>query len=44
MQKIKNTKGLKDAREKKREPYFNEEKCGIVLNAENIINETRLSL
>ena len=48
MQKIRNIKSLKAVREL----YFNEEKCGIILNSEksleknviNNINETRLNL
>ena len=50
MQKTKNTRSLKAVRE--REPYFNEEEYGIILNAKksidnNVINnikETRLNL
>ena len=56
MQKIRNIKSLKAVRERERERerelYFNEEKCGIILNSEksleknviNNINETRLNL
>ena len=52
MQKIINTENLKAVRERERELYFNEEKCGIILNSEksleknviNNINETRLNL
>ena len=52
MQKTRNTKSLKAVRERKRELYFSEEKCSIVLDAEksidnniiNSINETRLNL
>ena len=54
MQKTKNTRSLKAVRERERErePYFNEEKYGMVLDSEknidnNVINrtnKTRLNL